>query len=181
LRAYNVLLKFRCYYRTLIFGLAGIVLADAVFGVVMFKILHFVFRMVWALPLTLCGLALLMLVLPTRPRVAWLRLGGTQALCAWGGGLAWLLNHHPLGRMYAAAIGHVVIAGDAKMLAHSGAHEFEHVRQAERWGILLPVAYVLEGFWQKSQGREYYRDNRFEVAAYQYGSTRFERRQSPKV
>jgi hypothetical protein len=147
----------------------------------MFTYLRLWLRLGWALPLTLCGLALLLLVLPTRPRVAWLRIGRTQALCAWGGGLAWLLNHHPLGRMYAAAIGHVVIAGDAKMLAHSGAHEFEHVRQAERWGILLPVAYVLEGFWQKSQGREYYRDNRFEVAAYQYGPARFERRRSPKV
>lgn len=133
-------------------------------------------KFIWAFPVTLMGLFLLLLALPSRPRVAWLRIGDTVALCAWGGWLNVWLQKHPLGSMSAASIGHVVIARSARQLCWSGAHEFEHVRQTERWGILLPFAYILNGLWKVSHGKQFYRNNCFEEAAYRFGSERFEKR-----
>lgn len=133
-------------------------------------------KYLWALPITVFGLLLLLLAWPSRPRVVWLRIGQTRALCAWGGWLDVWLQNHPFGAMYAAAIGHVVIARDARKLCFCGAHEFEHVRQTERWGFLMPVVYVLNGFWQLMRGKQFYRNNVFEEAAYLFGPERFERR-----
>ena len=134
------------------------------------------FRYVWAFPITVFGLLVLGLALPSRPRVAWLRIGQTRALCAWGGWLDVWLQKHPFGSMYAATFGHVVLARDLKKMCYCGAHEFEHVRQTERWGIFLPVAYSANGLWQAAHGRRFYRDNAFEVAAYRFGPERFELR-----
>ena len=133
-------------------------------------------KYLWALPITAFGLLLLLLAWPSRPRVVWLRIGQTRALCAWGGWLDVWLQNHPFGAMYAAAIGHVVIARDARKLCFCGAHEFEHVRQTERWGFLMPIVYVLNGFWQLMRGKQFYRNNVFEEAAYLFGPERFERR-----
>lgn len=140
---------------------------------------RFAFRMfkyAWALPVTVFGVLALLLALPSRPKIGWLRIGDTRALCAWGGWLDVWLRHHPLGAMSAVTFGHVVLAGSLRQLCWSGAHEFEHVRQTERWGIVLPFAYVLNGLWQMPRGRRFYRDNCFEVAAYRFGPERFELR-----
>ncbi|GHA65078.1 hypothetical protein GCM10009007_01920 [Formosimonas limnophila] len=133
-------------------------------------------KYLWALPITVLGLLLLLLALPSRPHVARLRIGQTSALCAWGGWLSSWLRKHPLGAMSAASIGHVVIARNARQLCWSGAHELEHVRQTELWGIFMPFAYVLNGLWQLVRGKRFYRDNYFEVAAYRFGPERFDRR-----
>ena len=80
-----------------------------------------ILKLLWALPITLFGLLVLLLALPSRPRVAWLRIGDTYALCAWGGWLAVWLRRHPLGSMFAATLGHVVVARNARLLCESGA------------------------------------------------------------
>ena len=142
----------------------------------MLKRLLKLLKLVWALPVTVFGLLVLLLAAPSRPKVAWLRMGSTSALCAWGGWLDVWLQRHPLGSMYAATFGHVVLARDLKKMCYCGAHEYEHVRQTERWGVFLPLVYVLNGVWQVLHGRRFYRDNVFEVAAYCFGPERFERR-----
>jgi hypothetical protein len=139
-----------------------------------------ILKYLWALPITVFGLLVVLVSLPSRPTVAWLRIGNTRALCAWGGWLDVWLQKHPFGSMWAAALGHVVVARDAGKLCFCGAHEFEHVRQTERWGILMPLAYVLNGMWQLMRGKRFYRNNCFEEAAYRFGPERFERRVSQK-
>ncbi|TDR33026.1 hypothetical protein [Hydromonas duriensis] len=135
-----------------------------------------VVKFLWALPVTMVGLLVLLLAAPSRPRVGWLRMGSTGALCAWGGWLDVWLQRHPLGAMYAATLGHVVIARDMKKLCYCAAHEFEHVRQTERWGVFLPFLYVINGLWQVLHKRRFYRDNWFERAAYRYDWQRFSER-----
>lgn len=120
--------------------------------------------LLWAAPLTLVGLAL---ALPARLAGGrWkLQRGGTAALLVQGSFIDWMLRRHPAGGMHAMAIGHVVIAMQGLLSPRLLAHELEHVRQAERWGPLFPVLYVLSSVWQLLHGREAYRDNHFEVAA----------------
>lgn len=66
----------------------------------MFRYLKFL----WALPITLFGFLILLIALPSRPRMIWLGIGDTKALCAWGGWLEFLLNKHPLGSMLAVTL-----------------------------------------------------------------------------
>ena len=47
-----------------------------------------------------------------------------------------------------------------------------HVRQYERWGIFFLPAYALSSLWQLAHGRDWYRDNRFELRAYAAGGAR---------
>lgn len=95
----------------------------------MFRYLKFL----WALPITLFGFLILLIALPSRPRMIWLGIGDTKALCAWGGWLEFLLNKHPLGSMLSVTLGHVVIARDVRQMCLCSTHEFEHVRQTELW------------------------------------------------
>ncbi len=44
-------------------------------------------------------------------------------------------------------------------------HELVHVRQYERWGILLWPAYAVASLWAKLRGGDAYRDNHFERQA----------------
>jgi hypothetical protein len=97
--------------------------------------------------------------------------GGSWALRAgvleaWGPPAAWLLKLHPLGRVIACTIGHVVIGRDDAALARTRAHEREHVRQCERWGVLFPFLYLAQSLRQWVRGANPYLDNRFEVAAH---------------
>ena len=50
---------------------------------------------------------------------------------------------------------------DARLVAHERAH----VKQAMRWGVLMPVLYGLSSLQQWVQGKRPYADNAFEVAA----------------
>ena len=65
----------------------------------------------------------------------------------------------------AITLGHVVIACSAEEQATHRAHERVHVAQYELWGPLFLVAYPLESLFQLLRGRQFYLDNRFEVAA----------------
>jgi len=65
----------------------------------------------------------------------------------------------------AITLGHVVIAASPRAMRRWRAHEREHVRQCERWGLLFFPAYLAAGAWQWLRGRSAYRDNPFEVAA----------------
>lgn len=117
----------------------------------------------WALPLTLPGLGLLLLALCTGGR----RHALPGALAVSGGWPAWWLRKGRLRRYPVLAItcGHVIIGRDAPSLQRALLHELAHVRQFERWGILFPLAYVCAGLLACRRGGSYYHDNRFEVEA----------------
>lgn len=67
-------------------------------------------------------------------------------------------------RYRAITFGHVVLSVDS-LDAGTLAHELAHVGQYERWGPLLPPAYLAASLWAVLRGRHYYRDNTFEIAA----------------
>ena len=66
----------------------------------------------------------------------------------------------------AITFGHVVIGASQTQIAALREHERVHVRQYERWGVILFLAYPLSSLVQLLKGRRPYRDNRFEVEAY---------------
>lgn len=45
------------------------------------------------------------------------------------------------------------------------AHELEHVRQWRRHGLTFPVRYLRAGWAARRAGRNWYRDNRYEIEA----------------
>ncbi|KNZ30886.1 MAG: hypothetical protein AD742_20420 [Methylibium sp. NZG] len=69
------------------------------------------------------------------------------------------------GRFVAITFGHVVIGQSHAVLDELRAHEHEHVRQYERWGVLFFAAYLGSSAAQWWCGRDPYRDNRFERQA----------------
>jgi hypothetical protein len=118
----------------------------------------------WAGPTTLPGLFIAALTLLT---------GGTLrrhtgVLEIWGGAATWLLTRLvPLpGGALAMTLGHVVLAQSADAHEITRRHERVHVRQVERWGPLFLPAYGLATLIAALQGRRPYRDNLFEVEAY---------------
>jgi len=82
----------------------------------------------------------------------------------WGGWPAYLLSRGlPFsGSVAAITLGHVVIGVSPRALLLTRAHERAHVRQFERWGVLLLLLYPLAGLWVGLLGRHPYRDNPFE-------------------
>lgn len=67
----------------------------------------------------------------------------------------------------AITFGHVVIGRTALELVCLRAHEHEHVRQYERWGVLFWLAYPASSALQLLRGKRAYLDNCFEVQARQ--------------
>jgi hypothetical protein len=65
----------------------------------------------------------------------------------------------------AITFGHAVVALTWQEQDRLRAHEREHVRQYERWGVVFFLAYPLSSLWQMVRGRHFYWDNRFEVQA----------------
>jgi hypothetical protein len=63
-------------------------------------------------------------------------------------------------------LGHVVLGRDLEALEVTREHERVHVRQFERWGPFMGVAYVACSAVLWCQGRDFYRDNPFEREAY---------------
>ncbi len=120
-------------------------------------------RYFWALPASLVGIAFVFLAL----------IGGGKAkvyhgVCeAYGGWLGKLLAFRmPFsGSVAAITFGHVVLGDCERSLDATRAHEREHVRQYERWGILFFPAYLIAGLWAWLKGGNPYRDNVFEIAA----------------
>lgn len=79
--------------------------------------------------------------------------------------VAWLLTHMPV-RAAAMTMGHVVLGQTELHLERTRVHERVHVRQFERWGIAFGPAYVLASVICYFRGQDFYRDNPFEVEAY---------------
>lgn len=116
----------------------------------------------WAGPVTLAGLAVAALALACGARGRAER--GVLEVC--GGRLAALLARLPgLRGFEAVTLGHVVLADSRAALERQRAHERAHVRQFERWGVLLLPLYVTAAAVEMLRGRHPYRDNRFERQA----------------
>lgn len=123
----------------------------------------------WVLPLSLCALPLAPLLL-WRGRMRW----HDGAFECHGPAVAWFLRGPWFraltgGAGYAAAtIGHVILARDPAALSVCATHERAHIRQAERWGPLFPIAYigwgVLAAIRHHSLAAGYW-ENPFEVEA----------------
>lgn len=62
-------------------------------------------------------------------------------------------------------LGHAIIGRDDFCLDRCRDHEQAHVRQAEHWGVLFIPAYLIASLIAKIQGKHYYFDNYFEIAA----------------
>jgi hypothetical protein len=109
-------------------------------------------RIAWAAPASFAGLLL-------APFYARRRVTHGIVLCegaAWPRKLGW--------RYRAITLGHVVLSVDELDDAVLD-HELAHVRQYERWGILLWPAYGLASLWAKLRGGNAYWDNHFEKQA----------------
>jgi hypothetical protein len=120
-------------------------------------------RTLWALPLTLPGLLVYGLVLMTGGQ----RHRCSGALAISGGISSWWMRRGPWRKrnLLAITIGHVIITRDAAGFHRTLAHELEHVRQGERWGIFFPPAYIVASLAAMAKGGHYYDDNCFETAA----------------
>lgn len=119
---------------------------------------------VWALPLTIVGLLFALPVFAWRGHAQFIR-GHTAALLVRGPFADAVLSRHPFGAMTAMALGHVIIAEQQGLSSRVLMHELAHVRQAERWGIAFPFAYLASSAWAGIRGRDAYWHNRFEIAA----------------
>jgi hypothetical protein len=122
------------------------------------RYLIFVARYAWPAPYTLVGVAIGLL------------LGGRFQVVAGvieihGPRLAAILN-----RLYVPALaltfGHVVFGQNPTVLDLTRSHERVHVRQFERWGILFVPAYLIASAYLYARGRDAYRENPFEIEAY---------------
>lgn len=66
----------------------------------------------------------------------------------------------------ALTLGHTILGQSDASLDISGKHELVHVRQFERWGLLMGPAYIGCSLVLWLRGRNPYRDNPFEQEAY---------------
>ena len=119
---------------------------------------------IWASPLTLCGLLLALPVLLWKGQLR-LLLGRMPALLVTGPAADFLLHKHPFGPMCAMAIGHVVIGESRGLTPRILVHELVHVRQASQWGFLFPLVYFAASAWAALCGKDAYWHNVFEIAA----------------
>ena len=117
----------------------------------------------WALPVSLLGM--LVAFVARSSGGTWQRVDGV--LEAAGGWPARVLQRgFPFsGAVAAITLGHVVIGVSLAALVATRAHERVHVRQFERWGLLLLVLYPLAGLAAWMRGGHPYRDNLFEREA----------------
>jgi len=117
----------------------------------------------WPLPATLLGVLLALVARASGGMLQ--RVDGV--LEAAGGWPARVLRRgFPFcGAVAAITLGHVVVGVSREALSATRAHERAHVRQFERWGGLLLVAYPLAGLIAWLRGGHPYRDNVFEREA----------------
>ena len=115
----------------------------------------------WPMPITVIGIGLALTIRLSGGK--WSFRKGVLETC--GPAARLLLRLHPVRGVIAMAMGHVVIARDDICLAQTNAHEREHVRQFERWGLLFPLIYSAESIYRWLRGESPYSDNRFERAA----------------
>jgi hypothetical protein len=120
-------------------------------------------RLLWAAPCSLLGLLMGSALLLAGGRMHWA--DGALECCLEQGALAaWLKRHQPFA---AITLGHVIIALQMEDLQRLHAHERVHVKQFERWGVLMLLAYPAASVWAWWQGEDAYFANCFEREAYQ--------------
>ena len=117
---------------------------------------------IWAAPWTILGLSVGLLGLASGGRARRRR----RVIEFYGGLVAWLLERFP-GTPTAMTLGHTVLGRTAAALDIARNHELVHVRQYERWGPLFVPAYLLCSLLLWLAGRDAYRDNPFEIEAYE--------------
>ena len=66
----------------------------------------------------------------------------------------------------AMTLGHVILGQNRERLDHTRNHEHVHVSQYMRWGPFFLPLYGLSSFLCWRQGRDFYRENWFEIEAY---------------
>jgi hypothetical protein len=117
----------------------------------------------WPLPVTLLGILVALIARSSGGLLQ--RVDGV--LEAAGGWPARVLRHgFPFsGAVAAITLGHVVVGVSLDALTATRAHERAHVRQFERWGVLMLVLYPLAGLFAWLRGGNPYRDNVFEREA----------------
>jgi hypothetical protein len=120
----------------------------------------------WASPYTLLGLLLGGLGLATGGRA---RIRG-PVIEFYGGGVKWLLQRFFFRKgAMALTLGHTVLGQTDASLDSARAHEMVHVRQFERWGLLMGPAYLSCSLVLWLLRRRPYHDNPFERQAYEQG------------
>ena len=128
-----------------------------------------ILRYIWAAPATTVGLALAVIACALGATIRFKQ----GVLEVAGGRLARAASMMPCSlRLSAITFGHVVIGVSHSLLDEERAHEHEHVRQYEHWGILFFPLYVASSAVQLLRGRHPYRHNRFERQAFQAASIR---------
>ena len=70
------------------------------------------------------------------------------------------------------AVGELIVARDRASLRAHLAHEWAHVRQAQTWGLLFPLAYLGHSALCAATRRHHYHDNHFEQAACTFAKNR---------
>ena len=70
-------------------------------------------------------------------------------------------------RVNGMTLGHVILGQTEHGLKVVRAHEQAHVRQYERWGPFFLPAYLGASAWLWLIGKDCYRDNPFEIQAYE--------------
>ncbi|MDP3521013.1 MAG: signal peptide prediction [Hydrogenophaga sp.] len=120
-------------------------------------------RLLWAMPCSLLGLLLGALALALggsarrRGHTLEIALAVQQAdVPVWAARLPF----------WAITLGHVIVGQSHEALAVLRSHERVHVRQYERWGVFLLLAYPASSLCAWLQGRCPYRGNRFEQQAF---------------
>lgn len=116
----------------------------------------------WAAPCSVVGLALALPLIFAGARFH--RVCGVLEVALSQQGKSGLRLLHKL-PFCAVTFGHVVIGLTEHDLERLRAHEHEHVRQYERWGLFFFLAYPASSLQQWARGNNPYWDNRFEVQA----------------
>ncbi len=117
-------------------------------------------RYLWPLPVTLLGMLIALLARSSGGKVRRVE-GVLESAGGWPARVL-RLGFPFSGAVAAITLGHVVLGVSLDALAATRAHERAHVRQFERWGLLMLVLYPLAGLWAWLRGGHPYRDNWFE-------------------
>ena len=116
----------------------------------------------WAAPNTLLGLVAAGIARATGGEAR--RVAGVVE--ASGGAAAWALGRLARHGVSAMTLGHVVVGQSRADLDATRRHERVHVRQYARWGPLFLPLYALSSLVALARGRDAYRGNAFEAAAF---------------